>query len=418
MKSSYLYHSTASDEKTISVEQQSPFICLTNSLASARAKIREIAKLIIQHPLFDQFILSIIMINCTFMIISDYDHVDHMNNLSPDGSIRNQIILNSEIYFTAIFTCEFVLKWAAMNIYGPNSYFYDSWNWLDFLVVVTSLVALAPNIPSIKVLRTFRVLRPLKSLRSLPAVAEIVEVFVASILKMGDIFGLIMFSYLFFAVVGLQIFSGPYMHTRCRLTPFPVTLNFQNMVFDANTTVEAFESYRCLNASNVDYPGQSPVFTKASSPWSTPHPECYWPVDINDQQLCTLSGNSNVHVCQHGYDTNLPISQWRWCGSSYDALGNDRFGGNATMMDNYLPQNGYGWINFDNFGLSLLTVIQSASGDSWSPIQYEIFDCFGVVAGAIFFNVIILVCLIFLQQLIIAILEDMFSQKMKRKIEK
>lgn len=226
-----------------------------------------------------------------------------------------------------------------------------------------------------------------------------------------------MFSYLFFAVIGLQIFSGPYMHTRCRLTPFPVTLNFQNMVIDSNTTIEAFESYRCLNASNVDYPGQSPVYTKASSPWSTPHPECYWPVDINDQQLCTLSGNV-VHVCQHGYDTNLPISQWRWCGSSYDALGNDRFGGNATMMDNYLAQNGYGWINFDNFGLSLLTVIQSASGDSWSSIQYEIFDCFGVLAGSIFFNVIILVCLIFLQQLIIAILEEMFSQKMKKKIEK
>jgi hypothetical protein len=241
-------------------------------------------------------------------------------------------------------------------------------------------------------------------------------VFVASILKMSDIFGLIIFSYLFFAVIGLQIFNGPYMHTRCRLTPFPVTLSFQNMVFDANTTIEAFERYRCLNASNVDYPGQSPDYTKASSPWSTPHPECYWPVDINDRQLCTLTGNG-LHVCQNGYDTNLPINQWRWCGSSYDALGNDRFGGNATMMDNYLPDNGYGWINFDNFGLSFITVIQAASGDSWSAIQYQIFDSFSVPAGAVFFNVIILVCFIFLQQLIIAILEDMFCGKMREKIE-
>ncbi len=180
MNNSYLYHTTASDEtmNTASVKQQSPWTCIINPLASAREKIREIAKIIIQHPLFDQFILSIIVVNCTFMIMSDYDHVDHMNNLSSDGSIRNQIILNSEIYFTVIFTCEFVLKWAALNIYGPNSYFHDSWNWLDFLVVVTSLVALAPNIPSIKVLRTLRVLRPLKSLRSLPAVAEIVEVYI------------------------------------------------------------------------------------------------------------------------------------------------------------------------------------------------------------------------------------------------
>ena len=165
------------NEITITEKPQSLFTSIVSSLVFAREKIREIAVTIILNPLFDQFILTIIMINCAFMIMSDYEHVDNMNNLSPDDSIRNQIILSSEIYFTAIFTCEFLLKWAALNIYGPNSYFYDSWNWLDFIVVVTSLIALAPNIPSIKVLRTFRVLRPLKSLRSLPAVADIVEVY-------------------------------------------------------------------------------------------------------------------------------------------------------------------------------------------------------------------------------------------------
>ena len=142
-----------------------------------RVIIRKVALVIISNPLFDRFILTTIMINCVFMIMSDYEHVDNMNNLLSDGSIRNEVILSSEIYFTAIFTCEFLFKWAALNIYGPNSYFYDSWNWLDFIVVVNSLIASAPtNIPNIKVLRTFRVLRPLKSLRFFPAVAEIVEV--------------------------------------------------------------------------------------------------------------------------------------------------------------------------------------------------------------------------------------------------
>jgi hypothetical protein len=174
---SHIYQNTATNEiMTGGKKQQSPFTFIINPLMIAREKIRKVAVAIISDSLFDRFILTIIMINCAFMIISDYEHVDDMNNLSSDGSIRNQIILSSEIYFTAIFTCEFLLKWAALNIYGPKSYFYDSWNWLDFIVVVTSLIALAPNIPSIKVLRTFRVLRPLKSLRSLPAVADIVEV--------------------------------------------------------------------------------------------------------------------------------------------------------------------------------------------------------------------------------------------------
>jgi hypothetical protein len=174
---SHVYQKTTTNEITAAEkQQQTPSTCITTPLVFAREKIRKVAVVIICNPLFDRFILTIIMINCLFMIISDYEHVDNMNNLLSDGSIRNEVILSSEIYFTAIFTCEFLLKWAALNIYGPNSYFYDPWNWLDFIVVVTSLIALAPSIPSIKVLRTFRVLRPLKSLRFLPAVAEIVEV--------------------------------------------------------------------------------------------------------------------------------------------------------------------------------------------------------------------------------------------------
>ena len=174
---SHVYQKTTTNGITAAEkQQQTSLACIITPLVFAREKIRKVALVIISNPLFDRFILTIIMINCVFMIMSDYEHVDNMNNLLSDGSIRNEVILSSEIYITAIFTCEFLLKWAALNIYGPNSYFYDSWNWLDFIVVVTSLIALDPNIPNIKVLRTFRVLRPLKSLRLLPAVAEIVEV--------------------------------------------------------------------------------------------------------------------------------------------------------------------------------------------------------------------------------------------------
>ena len=173
---SHVYQKTTINEITAAEKQQQTHKCIITPLVFARKKIRKNALLIISNPLFDRFILTIIMINCVFMIMSDYEHVDNMNNLLSDGSIWNQVFLSSDIYITAIFTCEFLLKWAALNIYGPNSYFHDSWNWLDFIVVVNSLIALDPNIPNIKVLRTFRVLRPLKSLRFLPAVAEIVEV--------------------------------------------------------------------------------------------------------------------------------------------------------------------------------------------------------------------------------------------------
>jgi len=138
--------------------------------------IKEFNLFIVNHTMFDRFILMVILLNSTFLAMADYTFVDDTNNLSAHGSIRNQIIIGSEIYFTSIFFCEFVLKISALGVYGELSYFADSWNWLDFLVVVSSLVSLAPGVANVNFLRTFRVLRPLKSLRSLPGVGDIVEV--------------------------------------------------------------------------------------------------------------------------------------------------------------------------------------------------------------------------------------------------
>lgn len=67
--------------------------------------------------------------------------------------------------FTILFTIEAILKIIGMGfIIEPGSYLRDGWNWIDFIVVVTSLLSNIPAIPSISFLRTFRVLRPLRSL--------------------------------------------------------------------------------------------------------------------------------------------------------------------------------------------------------------------------------------------------------------
>jgi len=148
-----------------------------NIFQKFRLTIKEFSSPLVNHPMFDQFILMVILLNTSFLVMSDYSFVDEANNLSARGSIRNKIIIESEIYFTSIFVCEFALKIFAFGIYGEDtSYFADSWNWLDFIVVVSSLMSLAPGVSNVNVLRTFRVLRPLKSLRSLPGVADIVEV--------------------------------------------------------------------------------------------------------------------------------------------------------------------------------------------------------------------------------------------------
>eukprot|EP00597_Dinobryon_sp_UTEXLB2267_P012259 CAMPEP_0170122122 /NCGR_PEP_ID=MMETSP0020_2-20130122/16424_1 /TAXON_ID=98059 /ORGANISM="Dinobryon sp., Strain UTEXLB2267" /LENGTH=1432 /DNA_ID=CAMNT_0010352865 /DNA_START=1024 /DNA_END=5322 /DNA_ORIENTATION=+ len=58
------------------------------------------------------------------------------------------------------------------------------------------------------------------------------------------------------------------------------------------------------------------------------------------------------------------------------------------------------------------------SGDSWTPIQYEIFDSISVVGGAMFCDIILLLGQFFLFQLIVAILSEKFAEEEARKKEK
>ena len=217
---------------------------------------------------------------------------------------------------------------------------------------------------------------------------------------------MISFFLIVFAIVGLQLFMGPFMHTRCRLTPFPVNNSWTPSVYTSvnATYFESMNMFRCLDAPNFDYPNQDPSMTQSGSPWNIPQPNCYWPIDTNDTQLCTLDG-SGTHTCQNGVDYNISDFNWRWCGSNYDGLGNPRFDASTASLDTYIENLGYSYINFDNLGMSILFVIQVISGDSWSNMEYMISDSVNAVSSFIYVNLIILLGTFFLLQLNIAILE-------------
>lgn len=67
---------------------------------------------------------------------------------------------------TGVFTIEALLKIIAFGflLNGRKSYLRDSWNQLDFTIVVSGLISVASesDIGFFKVLRIMRVLRPLR----------------------------------------------------------------------------------------------------------------------------------------------------------------------------------------------------------------------------------------------------------------
>ncbi|CAB1098931.1 unnamed protein product [Ectocarpus sp. CCAP 1310/34] len=371
----------------------------------------------IAHPWFDRFILFLIVLNSFVLALTDWSVIDDDPN-SPDvgepiddGSWRNALLFESEAVFTAFFTLEFVLKVIAQGFYlGRGSYLRDSWNILDFMVVVTALMTSIPGMPKMTAIRVFRVLRPLKSISALPGLQKLVVGMLRSVPQLVSVVILLQFIFTVFGIFGIQIFAGK-QHSRCRLTPFPVNNSFEVGM--------NYADYRCLSVSNFDVVDDEPSWTQSTSPWATPR-ECWWPIDSEDERLCTSNSGSGKHKCEHD-ERYMNLSEFRWCGSNYDALGNPRFAGgmiegvewgSGRLTDNatFVQSLNWGYTNFDNIFVAFLTIFQSITMEGWSDILYQIKDCSLPILGDVFFIILILWGSFFTLNLLLAVLEGNFTK--------
>ena len=102
---------------------------------------------------------------------------------------------------------------------GGGAYLKDAWNWLDFIVVVSSLVGLI--IDGVQFLKIFRLFRPLRALNNVKSMKILVDTLFKSLLSLGGIMGLAIFFFTIFAILGISQWRG-LSHWRCRMTEFPV----------------------------------------------------------------------------------------------------------------------------------------------------------------------------------------------------
>jgi hypothetical protein len=108
-----------------------------------------------------------------------------------------------------VFLGECISKVLAMGlILGNKCYLRDAWNWLDFMVVVTSLLTELPAMQNMSGLRTFRLFRPLRSLTTMPSMKLLIGTLLSSVSHLGGILGLAMFFFMIFAILGVSLFNG------------------------------------------------------------------------------------------------------------------------------------------------------------------------------------------------------------------
>jgi len=193
----------------------------------------------------------------------------------------------------------------------------------------------------------------------------------ASLPALGNVAILLAFSYLVFAILGMELWRGDFHH-RCRITPFPVQLDFNasNAPYpDAYPPNDSYiqavtanpDLYRCKNPSGQSY--------EINDIWYLPA-NCFWPLDPNEATPM-LCGMSSGRLCQN----NLT------CGSNYDTYGHERFSNiifngslifSVTNEPDFNSNLNYGFTNFDNVYYAFVIILQTVTASGWMVLTQTV----------------------------------------------
>jgi len=427
------------------------FGCLT-----MKHPIRKFAIHVITNKWFERTILLFIVLNSIILAMTDYSVID--NEYSPvdewegETSYRNSLSTSTESIFIVAFTFEMLFKILGMgflyesfpadfNSAGrPDTYLRDYWNMLDFVVVIAGFATFVPNVPNVSVMRTFRVLRPLKSVAGLEGVKMVLSAVTNAIPELMSVIVLLFFVFSLFGILGLQFFSGV-THSRCRLTPYPVTQNWVSGMDWSEHACILGDTHRETMKLRFNKIESNPTWSKESSIWSVKQP-CYWPIDPDDSRLCGFKGSGGAHTCAHGSYfskyvlTYNPDKAETWCGSNYDARGNGRFQkpkpgslldiygqdhqgqgreySSSSLLQRSANFNGdhlWGLIDFDDFLRGFLSIFQTITLEGWTDIMYMHMDVYQPGLTAFFFIVLVLFGSFFVLNLLLAVLETKYNEQ-------
>uniref|UniRef100_A0A3B4E281 Voltage-dependent calcium channel alpha-1 subunit IQ domain-containing protein n=1 Tax=Pygocentrus nattereri TaxID=42514 RepID=A0A3B4E281_PYGNA len=135
-----------------------------------------------------------------------------------DKTPMSKRLEKTEPYFIGIFCFEAGIKLVALGfVFHKGSYLRNGWNVMDFIVVLSGILATAGahmNIPvDLRTLRAVRVLRPLKLVSGIPSLQIVLKSIIKAMVPLLQIGLLLFFAILMFAIIGLEFYSGKLHHT-------------------------------------------------------------------------------------------------------------------------------------------------------------------------------------------------------------
>jgi len=163
----------------------------------------------VENSYFEGFVLNLIGLNSLMLALDEPSVSDE------DFYTKNTLDLLGNV-MSILFVCECILKVIVMGfVRGKYAYLKDSYNVLDFLIVVFSIVSFilenqntGINISFLKALRALRALRPLKLVSKNEGMKLVVNSILASIPNLINVFLISILFYFVFGVIGLQMLKG------------------------------------------------------------------------------------------------------------------------------------------------------------------------------------------------------------------
>jgi hypothetical protein len=370
--------------------------CLT-----AAHPLREKMIKVAEWDLFNSFILSMIALNCVFLIFDNpvckcakqgacteqekYRHI----LLGANCTFWPQVDLMlgvTEVIFTAIFTLECIIKIIARGFaLHKHAYLRDKWNWLDFIVVLASVISVVVSyLPEagqntwVQFLRTLRVLRPLRTVKRIKGMRPLLDTLAKAVENLSRVLFLLGFYFVLFGMLGHELFVGV-THRRCYVDP-------------SNSSVFTPAAYSRFISQQVPFMVASNVNIGA---WNGGESLCGTDSDCNP---VVVDGISHPAVC----------SKMKWCHDD-----NSGFGWCKNDWNGNPYEQGGGLMSFDNLLASFLIVYQCVTVEGWVDQLSTFLSANQDLGGAlpvIYFVLLVILGAFFVLQLLLALLSESYTQ--------
>ncbi|XP_053231734.1 voltage-dependent T-type calcium channel subunit alpha-1G isoform X4 [Podarcis raffonei] len=325
---------------------------------------------IVCNPWFERVSMLVILLNC--VTLGMFHPCEDMGCDSP----RCKILQSFDDFIFAFFAVEMIIKMVALGIFGKKCYLGDTWNRLDFFIVLAGMLEYSLDLQNVSfsAVRTVRVLRPLRAINRVPSMRILVTLLLDTLPMLGNVLLLCFFVFFIFGIVGVQLWAG-LLRNRCFLP--------ENFSFPYTIEVEPY-----YQTENED---ESPFI--CSQPRENGMRYCRdIPTRREEGLQCTLDYYS------YNDTTNTSCVNWNQYYTNCSAGEHNPF---------------KGAINFDNIGYAWIAIFQVITLEGWVDIMYFVMDAHSFY-NFIYFILLIIVGSFFMINLCLVVIATQFSETKQR----